>query len=327
MSPAGGVERHLDRAELRDPLVEGAAVVVEGALSQPLLTEPHQVDVGDRPARTVGEPLGLVEQLAHLEHHRLPVPREVGARLAEPRRGVHVGREATLGCRLHEEPAVLGAADRDGAAGEVDQHGGAGERRLRARRHRHPHVLADLDVHDQPWHRRRREQQVGTERDLLATEHDRLAALVVAGREVPSFVELAVGRQVGLRGHAEHPAAVHDDRAVEHPQSLAQRRTDDEHHAEVAPTRRRRRRSRPRPRRAGSPAATGPRWRSRSASARGTPPPRRPRSAQARASTSTACALARGSAIEVGHRAGRDSCESLVVRRMEVHAPSLPVRE
>ena len=47
------------------------------------------------------------------------------------------------------------------------------------------------------------EEQVGAEGHPVAGDLDRLAALVVAGGEVAPLVELAVGRQVGLRGDAE----------------------------------------------------------------------------------------------------------------------------
>ena len=48
------------------------------------------------------------------------------------------------------------------------------------------------------------EEQVGSERDPVARDVDGLAALVVAGREVPPLVELAVVGQVGLRRDAEN---------------------------------------------------------------------------------------------------------------------------
>ena len=53
----------------------------------------------------------------------------------------------------------------------------------------------------------RPEEQVGAERHAVAGDVDGLAALVVAGREVAPLVELAVGRQVGLRRDAEDAAA------------------------------------------------------------------------------------------------------------------------
>ena len=73
-----------------------------------------------------------------------------------PAGGVDVGGEAARRRRAGQQAAVLGAADRDRAAGQVGQHRRAGQRGLRARRHRHQHVLADLDVQHEARHVRRR---------------------------------------------------------------------------------------------------------------------------------------------------------------------------
>ena len=77
------------------------------------------------------------------------------------------------------------------------------------------------------------EEQVGAERHAVAGDVDGLAALVVAGREVAPLVELAVGRQVGLRGDAEDAAAVDDDAAVVDAGALLERGADDEHGPQV----------------------------------------------------------------------------------------------
>ena len=211
----------------------GAAVVVERALPQPLLADPVEVDVGDGPPRAVGEPLALGEQVAALVDHRLPVPRQVGRRLALAGGGEDVRRAAARAGAAHQQPAVLGAGDGDRAAGQVGEHGRAGERGLGARRHRHPHVLADLDVQREARHVGGAEDQVGPERHARHRERDRAAAPVVAGREPAPLVELAVGRQVGLRRDTQHPPAVDHDRAVEHPGAVHQRRSDDQHRPQV----------------------------------------------------------------------------------------------
>ena len=49
-------------------------------------------------------------------------------------------------CDAHEQAAVIRLADGDVAGGEVGEHRRAGERGERARRQRHPEVLADLEV-------------------------------------------------------------------------------------------------------------------------------------------------------------------------------------
>jgi hypothetical protein len=81
--------------------------------------------------RAVGEALGLGQQPAVLVDHRLPVPGQVGGRLALSRSGVDVaGQAARDEADSTQELAVLGAADGDRAAGQVGQHGGTGQRGL-----------------------------------------------------------------------------------------------------------------------------------------------------------------------------------------------------
>ena len=125
---------------------EGAPVVVEGALPLALLTQQVEVDVGDGGARPLGEALALGEQRAVLVDHRHAVPRQVGGALALSRSGIEVGGEAARRRAAGQQVAVLGARDGDGRAGDVGEDGRPGERRLVARWHGHPHVLAHLDV-------------------------------------------------------------------------------------------------------------------------------------------------------------------------------------
>ncbi len=137
--------------------------------------------------------------------------------------------------RADHEPPVLGPGHGDGARGEVEQHGRAGQGGLRRRRHRHPQVLAHLDVHDEPGDVVGREQQVRAERHRLVGERqgDGCAAAVVAGGEPALLVELAVVRQVRLGRDAEHAAALHDDGAVQQPVAHLERRPDDEQRPQV----------------------------------------------------------------------------------------------
>jgi hypothetical protein len=76
------------------------------------------------------------------------------------------------------------------------------------------------------------EDQVGADRHLLAEEGER-AAVLVACRELPLLVELAVVRQVGLGCDTEDPPPVHDDGGVQQAAPDQQRRADDEHGAEL----------------------------------------------------------------------------------------------
>ena len=156
------------------------------------------------------EALRLGEQHAVLPDHRLAVPGEVGGRLALARRGVDVRREAARRRRPRQQARGLGPPDRDRAAGEVGQHGRPGQRRLGARRHRHPHVLADLDVQHEARARPRR-RTAGRARTAPRRPPTRIVPRsVVARRDLAALVELPVGRQVRLRRDAQQPPAVHD---------------------------------------------------------------------------------------------------------------------
>ena len=232
-SACGGSSVELDPPEGVRALEVHAPVVVEGAHAGALLAQQVEVDVGHRAPVAVGEALGLRQQHAVLEDRGLPVPREVGRGLALPGRRVDVRRQAARGRRPAQQLAVLRPPDGDRAPRQVEQHRRAGERRLGARRDRDPDVLADLGVDDEPGHVLGREQQVRAERHVGAADADR-AALVRPRRELAALVELAVGRRVGLRRHAEHAAAVDDDRAVVDPVAVAQRRADDEHRQQLA---------------------------------------------------------------------------------------------
>ena len=154
-------------------------------------------------------------------------------RLALARRGVQVRRQAARRRRPGQQLAVVGAADGDRAAGQVGQHRRAGQRGLGARRHRHPHVLADLDVQHEARQVGGGEQQVRAERHVRCRRRGWSPRTVVAGGELAALVELAVGGQVRLRHHTEHRTAVDHHRGVVDPVAVAQRRADDQHRQQV----------------------------------------------------------------------------------------------
>jgi hypothetical protein len=82
------------------------------------------------------------------------------------------------------------------------------------------------------------EEQVGPERrhELGTTARAERPPLVVPGRHLPTLVELPVGREVRLRHHAQHVAAVDDERGVVDPVAVPQWRAGDEHGDEAAGT-------------------------------------------------------------------------------------------
>src|SRR5699024_9439391 len=109
-----------------------------------------QVDVRDRGAGALREALGLPQQVTALVDEGLPVPGEVRGGLPLARGRVDVGDLRAGGGGAGHELAVVGPTDGDRGAGEVRDHGGAGERGLGRRGDRHPHVLADLDEQAEP---------------------------------------------------------------------------------------------------------------------------------------------------------------------------------
>ena len=209
-----------------------SAVVVEGAHSHALRTQQFGVDVGDAAPFPLGEALGFGQQDAVLVDHRLAVPSQVRRGLALACGREDVGGQAARRRRAGQQLAVVGAADRDGAAGEVGEHRRSGQRGLGAGRDRHPHVLADLNVQHEVRQVARGEQQVGAERHVRARDADG-AAFIVARSQLPAFVELAVRRQVRLRHHAQHCATVDHHRGVVDPVAVPQRGSDDEHRQEL----------------------------------------------------------------------------------------------
>ena len=191
---------------------------------------PVEVDVGDRHPRAVGEPVALGEQVAALVDHRLAVP-ATGRSSTRPgprprRRTPRCSARSTL---TDQQGAVLGARDRDRAAGQVGQHGGAGQV-ASALGGIGTHMSSQISTCSlRSGHVGRAEDQVRTERHPPVGHADRRTAAVVARREVPPLVELPVGRQVGLGRDAQDHAAVDDHRAVEDPGAVDQRCADDQH--------------------------------------------------------------------------------------------------
>ena len=264
-----------------------------------------------------GKRARLGEPLAVLVDQRVAVPGEVGGGLAGAGARVHAGRDALRRLRGAQQPPVVGLADRDVAGGEVREHRGAGERGERARRQRHPEVLADLEVQHEAREVARREQQARPERHVLAEQPQRGRDRLRGRREMPLLVELAVVRQVGLRHRAEEAAAVHEHRAVEQPVVGLQRQPDRERERQVA--------ARARPacagprarRRAARPAGTGPRSSRPTARAPGTRPARPARAPRGARVRGVAATLKAGEATSTRGVRGRHPGVAVAVDRLE----------
>ena len=248
---AGGVGRHereaLDpshQAEIPRRRIEaegGAAIgrgadagaVVEAAGLETLLRDQVEVDVGHRRDRGEGEALAFREPHPGLVDRGLPVPGQVGGRLAQAGGRVDVGAGPAHRGRPRKQRAGLSPAYGDRAAGEVGEHGRPAERRTHPRRVRDPEVLADLDADHEAGHVIGGKQQVGAERRIDAGDADRLADEAEAGGEVSLLVELPIVRQEALRDRPEQPAALDGERAIVDPVAPAQGRADQEQRAEA----------------------------------------------------------------------------------------------
>ena len=219
----------------------GAAVVVERALAGAVLADPVEIDIRDRPAWAIRKALGLGEQPAEFVDHGLAVPRQVVGRLALARGGVDVGRQAAERLRAAEDRALVGSADRDRAAREVQQHGCARQSGFGRGRDRNPHVLAHLGMQHEAGHVFGGEEQVRAEGCLHAADRDpaRLAAVRTTAEFVtrgipPTLVELAIGGQVRLGHDSEQFAVVDHHGAVVHTVAVPERCPDNEHAHQIA---------------------------------------------------------------------------------------------
>src|ERR671932_2319743 len=133
----------------------------------------------------------------------MAIPGEIGRRLSGARSGVEVGGDALARLRGAEVTAVFGLAGRDVAGPEVREHRRPCQRRVGAGWNRRPNVLTDFDAEREVLHVGGVEDQIVAERDPLAQEEDLAADGKATRGELPFLVELAVVRQVGLRGYPE----------------------------------------------------------------------------------------------------------------------------
>ena len=182
---------HLRPAALRLPLDRDDAkrrrmargVLAERRLAHAVLDQHARVDVGERERPRQAEARGLGEDLAAFGDDPLPVPGEIGGRLAEAGGAVHLHRQVLRRRAAHQLVAVVALRDRDVRRRKVREHRRARERGERPRRDRHPEILANVAVQDEPRQVRRADEDVGAERDARAEEVDRVAARLGRGTE------------------------------------------------------------------------------------------------------------------------------------------------
>ncbi len=202
--------------------------IAEGVGAHALLTDAAEIDIGDRDLRAGAEPLGFGQVLADLEDAGLAVPGEIGRRLAGTGRGIGIGGDAARRLRGAQEAPHLRLADDDIAGRQVEQYLGAGRRASRARRRRHPQILANLDMKRETSRAAGGKQQIDAERRHVPGHRDRAVAHALARGEMAPLVEFAVVRQEHLRHHPEQLPAMDDEAAIVEMPPGAQRRADDE---------------------------------------------------------------------------------------------------
>ena len=199
-------------------------------------------------------------------------------------------------CEAHKQAAHLRLADRDVAGRQVEQDLGPGQCGRRARRLRHPQILADLDVKGEARRAAGGEQQVAAERRLAPGERDRPAGDAFARGEMPALVEFAVIRQKDLRDDPEQlPAMDHRPRNCRDARR-AQRRADGKDRETVAARADQPVELRSRPRRAPHPETADRRSHRPTGTVRGTPSARPGRRRRRRAAPRPPRRCALGSA-------------------------------
>ncbi|MCY1509157.1 hypothetical protein D9M68_434900 [compost metagenome] len=209
------VEREGDHAERFHLGPVPAHRMAEGDLVHALARQAFDIDVGEQQVRVVGKALGFGQHFTVLVDQCLPVPGQVGRRLALAGRSVQVRRQAARRLLRHQLVPVARFADHDVRCRQVHQHGRAGHRGKRRRRHRHPDVFADLGMEAEERQPFDIEQQPGAERHILAQQPHAVHRGAVGRAELAPFIEFPVVRQVRLGHHALHTARGDHHRAVE----------------------------------------------------------------------------------------------------------------
>ena len=146
----------------------------------------------------------------------------------KPGRAVELHREVLRRRHAHQIAAVLPLADGDVRRRQVGEHGGAGERRERARRHRHPEVLADLGVQDEA----RRCAAASTRTSVPNGTPSPSSSIAVAARRGARAGTSAARRTRGSSGGYAFGATASGAAAVERDRAVVERAVDGERSAD-----------------------------------------------------------------------------------------------
>jgi hypothetical protein len=178
------------------------------------VVDPVQIQVRGRHRPVKGEPAAFREHGAVLGDHRVAAEDDVLRGLGRPAGDVDIRRVEPAGLLENELAAVVGLGDPVVAGREVEDHLGAGQGVVAARRRGRPEVLADLDREGHPSHL---EQLAGREAEFAQPlVGDGLVDARARGKPAP-LIEFAVVGQVDLGDRPADPAAVDHERGVVQP--------------------------------------------------------------------------------------------------------------
>ena len=223
--------------------------VAKTSLTHSALGQALGVDVRGDHLLVVGEAFRLCLQVAVLVDERVAVPSQVCGRFSRARGRIKVSCNALAGLAGAQVLSVVGLADRDVRGRQIREYCRTRQRRVRARRDRRPHVLADFHVKSEPFTPAIRrlatvasalrirnpgpKQQIVAEWDRLPQEGHLLADRVACRAELPLLVKLSVVGQIGLGRDSENAASVDYDPTVEQAVLKAKRRANQENRRQL----------------------------------------------------------------------------------------------
>ena len=211
--------------------------VGEGGLDHPLDHEPLRVDVGEDEVAVAPVALPFGEENAVLRDHEVAPEDDVGGRLVDPGVGVHVGGESAARLLADELAPIVRLGHEIVGGGEVQDHGGAGDRVMARRGDGRPEVLAHLGGEHDFGGVLEREQEVGAEGHALPRDRG-LVGDRVPGRGEPTLlvVLLVVGNE-GLGDEPQETALLAKGRDVEEAAVQGHGQSDRDHRRQAGRSR------------------------------------------------------------------------------------------
>ena len=144
--------------------------------------------------------------------------------------GIDIAAVAPRARLLNETQSEIVLCDHLVGGGDIYYYIRAAERKDGSGRHRHPHILAQLNSDRSAVVRA--EKHIA-ERHLLPTEGDGIARRIKSRDKVAFFIEFVVIRQIALRDNAHEPAVLERGGAIEEPAAHAHRESDYHERADI----------------------------------------------------------------------------------------------